>query len=893
LALAPGARLGVYDITAQIGEGGMGQVYRATDTKLKRQVAIKILSPWLAADHDRLARFQREAEVLASLNHPHIAGIYGLEESGGMTALVMELVEGEDLAQRIARGAIPLDEALPIAKQIAEALEAAHEQGIIHRDLKPANIKIRDDGTVKVLDFGLAKALRASDPRQLTPPPGVSQSPTTSTPAAMTGVGVVLGTAAYMSPEQARGLPLDRRCDIWSLGCVLFEMLTGRRAFTGAADAVGREPEWNALPSDLPESIHRLIRRCLEKDSRNRLHDVADARIEITDALSSPARSEQPRTSSIRSSRLIAILAAMPLVALTAYAGWSLLRHPVPARRSAQMSEFGVTFPNNFMPTDGVAISPDGRHIAANVWSDSGNIWVHSFDGTQPHPLNGGELASRPFWSPDSSTIAFFQGGQIVTMPANGGSRTVIAKIQQSGAVDLTARTVGGSWNRDNVIIFSAGGKLFRVAVSAASPPAELPVTGVGGVLTAPTFLPDGRHFVFCADDESGGQLNLASLDDYRARALGASECPGGFAPPDRVLFVRRGSVLAQRLDMSTFALRGEPQVVASNINRGAVGPWPQLTLSASDTGTLALPAPRGGSSLGKLTWFDREGRSIGTIEPPLADVEYLNPAICPTNDNLVAANRLEPETGSWHVWLIDAARGNAASRLTTNQESDVDPVWSSDGKEIMYMADRDGRRGFYRQPVDGGPATQVLDVGQFQYPMPSDWSGDGHVLFSNLQQSVWAFRLGDRTPVQVQQRNSYGAHLSPDGRWLAYTASDGGSFKLFVERFPGGFPRKPISTGTGVHPRWINGGKSIAYWVPPGGIVSTDLVTSDQEIRLGTTRTLVSQPVLNLIDARTHYDITSDGRKILVRQQAGAPTPGIRLIVDWLDQIDTRAPIK
>ena len=709
----------------------------------------------------------------------------------------------------------------------------------------------------------------------------------------LTGAGMVLGTAAYMSPEQARGLPLDRRCDIWAWGCVLFEMLTGRRAFASAEDAHASEPAWSSLPSHLPESIHRLIRRCLKKEPRNRLHDVADARIEITDALPSPARKEQARNRSLRPPRLVEILAATALLVLVAYAWWSVSRQSGSDRQSVPVSEFGVTFPNNFMPTDGIAISPDGRHIAANVWSDSGNIWVHSFDGTQPHPLNGGENAARPFWSPDSSTIAFFQRGQIVTMRATGGSRTVVAKIAQSAAINLGAQALGGSWNRDNVIVFSAGGKLHRVSASGVSPPVELPVTGVSGLLTSPAFLPDGHHFVFCADDESGGQLNVASLDDYRARAIGMTECPGGFAQPDRVLFVRSGSLLAQRLDMRTFALQAEPQLVAANINRGAVGPWPQLTLSASETGVLAFPAPRGGSSLGKLTWFDRDGRVIGTIEPPSADVEYLNPAICPTNDNLVAANRLDPETGSWHVWVIDAARSNAASRLTTTQGPDVDPAWSSDGKEIMYVADRDGRRGLYRQSVDGGAPTRVLDVSQFRNPMPSDWSGDGQVLFSDLQRSVWAFHLGDRTPVPVQQRNSYGAHLSPDRKWLAYAVSDGGSFKLFVERFPGGSPRKQISTGTGVHPRWINGGKSVAYSVTPGGIVSTDLVTSEQEIRIGATRTLLSQPVLTLIDARTHYDITSDGKKILVRQQAGAPTPGIRLIVNWLDPIDARAPTK
>ena len=587
------------------------------------------------------------------------------------------------------------------------------------------------------------------------------------------------------------------------------------------------------------------------------------------------------------------MLTTAALAATAAFVWWRASPQPPPDRPGVRAMEFGVTFPNNFMPTDGIAISPDGRHIAANVWSDSGNIWMHALDGTQPHPLPGAENAARPFWSPDSSMLGFFQGGQIVIMPATGGPRTVVAKIARNGPLDLTAQALGGSWNRDNVIIFSASGKLFRVAASAASAPAELPVAGVSGEFRGPVFLPDGRHFLFCAAQESGGQLNVAALDDDRPRALGASECPGGFAPPDHVLFVRGSSLLAQRLDMRRMTVEGEPQVIAANITRGAVGPWPQLTPSASDTGMLAFPAPRGGSSLGKLTWFDRDGRVTGTIEPPSADVEYLNPAICPANDNLVAVNRVNPETGAWHIWLVDAARGNAASRLTTGDASDVDPTWSADGKEIIYVSDRDGRRAFYRQPIDGGAATRVLDVSEFAFPMPSDWSTDGEVLFSDLQQSVWAFHLGDRTPVQVEQRISYGARLSPDRRWLAYSASEGGAFKVFVERFPGGSPRKQIPGAGGSHPRWINGGKSIAYWMPPGGIVSTDVTTTDQEIRIGATRTLVSQPVLTLIDVRTHYDITADGRKILVRQPAGAPTPGIRVIVNWLDDSKARTAAK
>jgi serine/threonine protein kinase len=894
VALNPGTRLGAYEILTALGSGAMGEVYRAKDTRLARDVAVKILPAIFTNDPDRIARFRREAQILATLNHPHIAHIHSLDEANGAQFLVLELVEGESLDRRIARGRIPIAEALAIGKQIAEALEAAHEKRIIHRDLKPANIALTADGVVKVLDFGLAKATGNAAPAPF------DASGSTIAPPVMTELGAIVGTPAYMSPEQARGLEADRGSDIWALGCVLFEMLTGRRAFVAPtpaetiASVLGSEPDWSALPDDVLESVRQLVRRCLQKDPRNRLHDVADARIEIADALSSPPRRASVRPTTRGRGRLaiwVVSTVALAAMAVAALIWWRSSLQSAPDRQSVRAMEFGVTFPNNFMPTDGIAISPDGRHIAANVWSDSGNIWVHALDGTQPRPLPGGENAARPFWSPDSSMLGFFQGGQIVIMPATGGPRTVVAKLAQMGPLDLSAQQLGGSWNRDNVIVFSAGGKLFRVAASAASTPAELPVPGVSGELRAPVFLPDGRHFLFCAAQELGGQLHVAALDDDRARAVGASECPGGFAPPDRVLFVRGSSLLAQRLEMRRVTVEGEPQVIASNVTRGAVGPWPQLTLSASDAGALAFPAPRGGSSLGKLTWFDGDGRVIATIEPPSADVEYLNPAICPTNDNLVAANRLDPASGAWHIWLIDTARGNAASRLTTGDASDIDPTWSADGKEILYVSERNGRRGFYRQRIDGGAATRVLDVSGFSFPMPSDWSRDGDVLFSNLQQSIWAFRLGDRSPVQVQQRYSYGAHLSPDRKWLAYVASDGGSFKLFVERFPGGSPRIQIAAAS--HPRWINGGKSIAYWVPPGGIVSTDLTTTDQEIRIGATRTLLSQPVLTLIDARTHYDITADGRKILVRQPAGPPTPGIRLIVNWLDDLNARTAAK
>ena len=358
--------------------------------------------------------------------------------------------------------------------------------------------------------------------------------------------------------------------------------------------------------------------------------------------------------------------------------------------------------------------------------------------------------------------------------------------------------------------------------------------------------------------------MHLASLDGGAATNLGESQCPGGFAPPDYVLFLRDGSLLAQKLDLDRLVLEGEPHIVAQGVNRGAAGPWPRLTVSASDTGVLALPTPRGGSSVGQLTWFNRDGKAMGAIEARSGDgAENLNAVISPTNDRLIAANRLDPQTGTWHVWLIDGSRNNAETRLTTDSASDVDPVWSPDGKEILYTSERDGARGFYRQAIAGGAPERVLDVSGFTDPIPSDWS-NGYLLFSQLQQSIWSLRLGDRAPIRLADRQpeSYGPHLSPDGRWLAYAAARAGAFELFVEGFPGGSPRKQISTGGGVHPRWTKGGKELVYWAPPGGIVSTELTLTPQDIRVGPVKTLVAQPVLTLIDARTHFDITRDGQR-------------------------------
>jgi serine/threonine protein kinase len=873
--LSPGIMFGQYRVETLIGAGGMGQVYRATDTRLRRTVALKLLMPDLSLDPEFGSRFEREGRLLASLNHPNIAAIHGLEEADGVVALVLEFVEGPTLAERLARGSVPIPEALAVARQIASALEAAHERGIVHRDLKPANIKMASTGAVKVLDFGIARVS----------PDVVGEAATTTA----TRPGSILGTPAYMSPEQARGLPLDKRTDIWAFGCVLFEMLSGRGAFAAEtasdslAKVIEREPDWHMLPSGVPESIRRLVKRCLRKDPADRLHDIADARIEIGEAVMTPARDDEaPVGPSARLRVIRTMLGVGALVVLATAAWWWLIFRPRPAPPPSRAVEFGVTFPNNFIPANGIAVSPDGRQIAAGIFANSPQIWVHDLDSSQTRPLPGTEGGLSPFWSPDSSTIGFFLGAlgsEIVTIAATGGPLRRVAAIGPGGA--------GASWNRAGVILFAAQEKLFQVSATGGTP-VEVPLAGVAGIPKGPTFLPDGRHFIFCADRRGGGSIELASLDADRVTALGESECPGGFAPPDRVLFVRGSELVAQKLDLTRFALEGDAAVVASGVTRGAVGDLVQLTPSASDNNVLAFPASRGGS-VGQLTWFNRDGQITGTIDPPSPDVEYLNPAISPDGTE-VAANRMDAQTGAWHVWLIDVARGNAASRLTTDPGSDFDPVWSPNGREVVYASEREGRLAFYRQSVGGGPAQQVLDVTKATFAVPSDWSRDGryilyHQLLGAPPWSVWSLPVsGDRVPIQLvdNQFAPYGARLSPDGHWLAYASIQTGRFEVFVQGFPTGSPRKKVSNGGGVHPRWTRDGKELVYWAAPAGILSNELSMIGQEIHVGPTRTLVDHPVLSLIDTRTHYDITRDGQRILVRQPAGPPSPGIRVIVNW-----------
>ena len=607
MALTPGTRLGVYEVTAQLGVGGMGEVYRATDTKLKRHVAIKILPSSFAADPDRLARFQREAEVLASLNHPNIAAIYGLEDADGVKALVMELVEGSTLAERIAQGPIPVNEALAIARQIAEALEAAHELGIVHRDLKPANIKVRPDGTVKVLDFGLAKAMTGAVEASPYGRADVSMSPTITSPALNTGAGIILGTASYMSPEQARGKVVDKRSDVWAFGCVLYEMLTGRRAFAGdevtdvLARVLERDVDLRAVPASVPPAVHRLLRRCLVKDPRQRLSGIDAARLEIDDALSAPPEIARAAPTGSRPWWERAAWAVAVVGAAAVAGGAAYYSRPAPAPPPEVHFEIPVT---QMRFLSDIAISPDGRRVAFAAATPSGRdgIWVRELDAPAARLLPGTEntvpQSMSPSWSPDGRYLVFAADGNLKKVDITGGPpQTLTALGGQMG---------GATWNRDNVIIFASNDHgLRRISASGGE------VSAVSERDTSleeiyhdnPVFLPDGRHFLYLAWSNAKPEnraIFIGSLDSPSRTRLMTAESNAAYSQ-GRLLFLRADTLVAQPFDPEGRQFTGEAVALGVRVAKVAqeVGAF-----SVSDTGTLIYREPG-----------DRRAHSTGSVD--------------------------------------------------------------------------------------------------------------------------------------------------------------------------------------------------------------------------------------------------------------------------------------
>jgi len=896
VALTPGTRLGVYDITAQIGVGGMGEVYRATDTNLKRSVAIKVLPASVAGDVDRLARFQREAEVLAALNHPNIAAIYGLEKTPDFTALVMELVEGEDLSQRIARGAIPLHEALPIAKQIADALEAAHEQGIIHRDLKPANIRVRPDAVVKVLDFGLAKALEPAGHAR----GNLTNSPTITTPA-MTQVGTILGTAAYMSPEQAKGRPADKRSDVWAFGCVLFEMLAGTRPFVGddvsetLAAILMREPDWTALPPGVPRHVAAVIKRCLQKDPKARIPDISAARFLMDEAsgfLTPPAAAVETSRPHAVAWKIATVVAALALADVSV----THFREKPPV--SPELMRLDLQLPDD-TTLQKFAISPDGRKIAFYaVGADgAGGVWVRSFDSGESRRI--AETAASPTitWSPDSRFVVF-PGGQrlndLMRVEVSGGSPQAICEIPNI--------ITGASWNRDGVIVFgSFGGGTWRVPSGggAVAPVTALDVTRQETGHSTPVFLPDGKHFLYLRSGPPENQgIYLGTLDarpeqQASTRLIATRFSPVYAALPDPkagyVLFLQENTLQAQSFDLVNLKMAGDAIRIADHVK----SIFEFGFFSVSENGVLAYQT---GDAIGanplQLTWFDRRGMNLGAAVAP---GYYLSLRLSP-DASRVALTRMDLGTVSSNIWLNEFGR-NTLTRITSERLGDGDPVWSPDGTHVAYSSVRSGRTGLYEKAANGSGSEQVLLEPSVRRSL-DDWSPDGRfLLYSQVdgrtKSDLWVMPLsGNRQPtVYVNSEfNETHGQFSPDGHWIAYASDESGRAEIYVRPFPlaADSGKWTVSHGGGVTPRWRHDGKELFFLT---NNLRTAMVATVSYAPSFTTSVPVPAFRASIqINAATsgsgfNWDVTADGTKFLLptlETQARAAQQPIRVVLNW-----------
>jgi serine/threonine protein kinase/dipeptidyl aminopeptidase/acylaminoacyl peptidase len=881
-----GQSVGPYQILAKLGEGGMGEVYRARDARLGRDVALKVLPPAFALASDRVARFRREAQVLAALNHPNIAGIFGFEE-GPVPALVMELVDGVTLAEVIGRG-LPVADALPLARQIVVAIEAAHAQGIIHRDLKPANIKVRPDGTVKVLDFGLAKALAldTASASGLTPARDAGASPTMTSPA-MTEIGMILGTAAYMAPEQARGRAVDERADIWAFGCLLFEMLTGRRAFAGddvsetVANILKSEPDWSALPATMPPALQRLLRRCLVKELARRLPDIGVARLEIDDALSWDAETSAAPSGSV--STVAASRSRWPFVALgVAVAGLvallpSAIAHFRETPTPAAIVRFSVPPPTGLAFNADAAfasVSPDGQHIVYCVQSPSTltRIWLYSVATQNARELAGTEGACYAIWSPDNRAIAFVEGGRLKRLDLAGGAVQTIAEAK-AGA--------GGSWNRDGTIILGdpAGG-LMRA--SAAGGGAALLTTPdraekeMGHIL--PQFLPDGRRFLFTV--LPGNVVRLGSLDSPGQSDLLTVGTHAFYAPPGYLLHTREGTLLAQRFDAASATVSGDPRPIADGVRlfNGVYG-----LFSTSDSGVLVYE--RGEAADGATpVWVDRKGRTSPAVPEGFDNARF--PQLSPDGRRLAVIR-------DGDVWVQDLA-GHPPIRLTFDgkETAHFSPLWSPDGARIVYETQSPSR--LQAVPSDGSTAS-ASPFGPEGHFHPYGWSSDGRELVAARLPELDVVAIpttGEAAPREVvatpAQEGVEGISISRDGRWIAYAANPTGQTEIWVRPYPGPGAPVRVSPSGGVEPVWARNGRELFYNDPLKDQLMAVSVEAGPDFRFSPPMALFSTSEFLFSSQPPSYDVASDGR-LLMLMPRGRAKPGTRpltVILNWAEEL-------
>jgi len=874
-------RIGPYRILELLGKGGMGQVYRALDSKLGREVAIKVLPPDLTADPDRLARFEREARVLASFNHPHIAAIYGFEDEEGIRALILELVDGPTLAERLAEGPLTVREAMAVARDIAAALEAAHGKGVVHRDLKPANIKVARTGSVKVLDFGLAKFADAIGGVDTTATPTLDQ----------TRDGLILGTAAYMSPEQARGKPVDKRTDIWAFGCVLYEMLTGRMVHAGEtfSDVIvailEREPDWSALPPDVPPGVQRLLRRCLQKERTRRLHDIADARLELEEVLADNAAASvagievalRPWWVGAGWRRLA--LAGGAGAVLGAALGVAAMFATTPPRTVADAVEtrFQVLPPPGAVFDGSLAVSPDGRWVAFVAMSGGqSRLWLRSRRSVTPRVVEGTTGAREPFWSPDSRSVAFFAAGKLRRVTVPDGIPQSIADAPNPS---------GGTWNHDDVLLFmpslemplqrvtATGGETVRVPTTDPS----------GGALVPnwPHFLPDGRHFLFYGRSQTPARsgVYVGSLDSHDSRLLVATVETRAQYTDGYVLFMREGALVAQPFDVKALAFTGKPTQAAERI---AYDEANGASFSTSPSGVLAY----WGASRrnGQIVLFGRGGNRVTTLGQA---GEYSGLALSPDQRQLA----VEHLGGEHHaIWLIDWDR-QLPRPIVAYAWGVHHPLWSPDGRSIVYTGNPGQGYSLYRKVIAGDSPDERLTL-QASGARPTDWGANALVYeqaATDTAWDLWYLSSGDpRTPVAFLRTtsNEVQGHLSPTGRAIAYTSDESGTLEVYLESFPAGGDKLRVSDHGGAQPVWRSDGRELFYLSADRQLMAVE-VRSQAPLLLGAARALfftgVAGPIAIAPASNNHYAVSADGQRFYVNtsveQLAVAP---ITVVLNW-----------
>jgi Tol biopolymer transport system component len=904
MTIASGTRLGSHEVLALLGQGGMGEVYQAHDTKLGRDVAIKVLPEAFAHDPQRLSRFQREAKLLASLNHPNIATIHGLEESNGTHYLVMELVPGETLRERVMReGALPVEEALAIAKQIAEALEAAHEKSIIHRDLKPANVKVTSEGKVKVLDFGLAKAFAGeeavSDP---------SNSPTLSQAATLQGV--ILGTAAYMSPEQARGKSVDKRTDIWAFGCVLYELLTGKQAFTGEditeilAAVVMKEPAFDALPAKTPPALQTLLSRCLRKDRRQRLPDAGAMRIEIEDALAAPsagAATGGPAMKGWRERLTQAAAATMTLIAI-AFAIGFVLRAPKPQQPMRLRADIGAdaSLYTTFGPA--AILSPDGTRptIVASGSDQKQRIYLRTLDQLQATALPGTENAGDPFFSPDGQWIGFFANGKLEKISVQGGAAVTLCDAPSDR---------GGSWGDDGTIVFTPGvaAALFKVSSAGGTPQPLTTLDKQTGESTQrwPQVLPGGKAVLFTSSNRQGyyedSDIVVYSIASGQRKTLQRGGFYARYLPTGHMVYIHEGTLFALPFDLKRLEVTGQPVPVLEGVMANPNNAGAQF--SFSDTGSLAYLAGGGGGQNVSIYWMDREGKFQPLRETP---GNYINPAFSPDGKSLA----LEINDGRRRdIWVFEWER-DTLTRLTFGGEQNGYPVWTPDGHRIVYSSqEKGGVFNLWWIRADGaGDAQRLAESKNVQYA--GSWRRDGKVLAFNQfdpgtgndimtlpiegnEKSGW--KPGEPKPFVNSTFDERGPAFSPDGRWLAYMSDESGSFEVYVRPFPGPGGKWQVSTSGGRYPKWSRNGKELFYRTGDSKIMVVTYAASGDSFRADKPQLWSPGQFTERGLSFYNFDLHPDGKRFAVLKAPGteqtAAVNKVSFIFNFFDELRRKLP--